>query len=123
VVTGPIELTLLESQNGEFLEVSGGRMDGAALLAIAFTASLSGQLDCQTGAFVGNVTDGSYGLPPPPPPLVPGPPFGYFEGPTHATYSPVGPALENGTWDFAVKNAAGVEQGSCAGTWNATFVP
>jgi hypothetical protein len=123
VVTGPVEFTLSQSQNGEFLEVKGGTLNGAALLAIFFTASLSGELDCQTGVFDGSVTDGTYGLPPPPPPLLPGPPFGFFEGPTSATYSSAGPALTNGRWAFTVKNAQGLAQGSCVGTWSATLVP
>jgi hypothetical protein len=115
-VTGPVELVLTESQNGEFLEVSGGTMSGSAFIAITFTAKISGKLDCQTNQFDGIVTNGSYCI-------QPFPPGGSFEGPTKATYSSTGPALTNGTWLFSVKTPQGASYGTCEGTWTATYAP
>jgi hypothetical protein len=115
-ITGPIEITLLETANGEFLEVSGGTLTGAALIAITFTAKVTGTLDCSTGQFDGQVYDGSYGI-------QPFPPGGFFEGPTTATYSPNGPSLVNGTWNFTVLMTDGTEQGRCIGTWTAALAP
>lgn len=115
-VTGPVEIILTESQNGEFLEVSGGTLNGSAFIAITFTGKISGKLDCQTKQFVGQVTDGSFGI-------QPFPPGGYFQGPTNATYSSSGPALVNGSWQFAVQNVQGAAYGTCDGTWTVTYVP
>lgn len=115
-VTGPVELVLTESQNGEFLEVSGGTMNGSTFIAITFTAKISGKLDCQTNRFTGLVSDGQYGI-------QPFPPGGSFAGPTSATYSPTGPALVNGSWQFTVKDPQGAVFGTCDGTWTATYAP
>jgi len=115
-VTGPVELVLTESQNGEFLEVSGGTMNGSTFIAITFTAKISGKLDCQTNQFTGLVSDGQYGI-------QPFPPGGSFTGPTSATYSPTGPALVNGSWHFTVKDPQGAVFGTCDGTWTANYAP
>jgi hypothetical protein len=115
-VTGPVEIILTESQNGEFLEVSGGTLNGAAFIAITFTGKISGKLDCQTKQFEGQVTNGSFGI-------QPFPPGGYFQGPTSATYSAAGPALVNGTWQFSVQNVQGAPYGTCDGTWTVTYSP
>jgi hypothetical protein len=115
-VTGPVELILTESQNGEFLEVSGGTLNGAAFIAITFTGKISGKLDCQSKQFTGTVSDGSFGI-------QPFPPGGYFQGPTSATYSATGPALVNGSWQFAVQNPQGAPYGTCDGTWTVTYAP
>jgi hypothetical protein len=116
LVTGPVELVFTQSQNGEFLEVSGGTLTGAALIAITFTAKMSGKLDCQTNHFDGMATDGQYGI-------QPFPPGGSFSGPTSATYSSAGPALVGGTWHFSVKTPVGTTQGNADCTWSATFAP
>jgi hypothetical protein len=116
LVTGPVELVFTESQNGEFLEISGGSLTGAALIAITFTAKMSGKLDCQTNHFDGMATDGQYGI-------LPFPPGGSFSGPTTATYSSVGPALVGGTWRFSVKTPQGTTQGNADCTWTATYTP
>jgi hypothetical protein len=115
-VTGPVELVLTESQNGEFLEISGGTLNGGALIAITFTGKVSGKLDCQTKQLTGMVTDGSYGIPP-------FPPGGYFQGPATATYSDTGPALVNGSWRFMVLNTMGATFGNCDCSWTVTYAP
>src|SRR5207247_2345531 len=99
--------------NGEFLTVSGGTLTGAAVLLITFTANVVGTLDCATGVFDGGLTNGVYGFP--------GLPAGQFQGPMHATYSASGPALINGTWEL--QQQGGGSQGSCIGTWTATWRP
>jgi len=114
-VIGPVEFDLAETQNGEFLEVSGGTINGSTFV-ITFTGKLTGKLDCQTKKFDGMVTDGSYGI-------APFPPGGFFQGPTTADYSLVGPALVNGSWKFTVQDAQNNPQGSCNGTWTATYTP
>ena len=113
LVNGPVEMTLNQSQSGEFLEVSGGTLNGAAVLLIAFTANVIGKLDCATGSFDGGLTNGVYGFP--------GLPAGQFSGPMRAAYSTTGPALINGTWELVQQSAGST--GSCIGTWTAKWQP
>lgn len=115
VVTGPVEFDLAQTQNGEYLEVSGGTLNGSTFV-ISFTGKISGKLDCRTKKFDGMVTDGQYAI-------LPFPPGGFFQGPTSADYSTAGPALVNGRWLFTVQDAQNNPQGSCPGTWSATYTP
>jgi hypothetical protein len=113
LVNGPVDMTLNQSQSGEFLEVSGGTLTGAAVLIISFTANVIGKLNCSTGMFDGSLTNGVYGFP--------GLPAGKFAGPMRATYSATGPALINGTWELQQQSAGSA--GSCVGTWTAKWQP
>jgi hypothetical protein len=63
-VTGPMTITLTQEQsaNGEnLLTVSGGDVSGTTLGgSIAFTAKMTGQLNCSTGQFVGEFVNGMW---------------------------------------------------------------
>jgi hypothetical protein len=119
-ITGPIDFTLMQSQNGEFLEVSGGTLDGLALVLIHFKASIVGKLSCSTGAFSGNLDNGSYAIDP-------FPAGGTFVGPMSGFSSSTAPCTGvclSGTWALHETGAAGTNHiGTCAGTWTATLQP
>ena len=119
-ITGPIDFTLQQSQNGEFLEVSGGTLDGLALLAIHFKATIVGKLSCSTGAFAGNLENGSYAIDP-------FPAGGTFVGPMSGFSSSTPPCTGiclSGNWALHETGAAGTNHiGTCAGTWTATLQP
>jgi hypothetical protein len=59
-VSGPITLHLSQSQNGEFLEVKDGVLDGTANTFFTLKATISGKLDCRTGQFEGSLDKGTY---------------------------------------------------------------
>lgn len=119
-ITGPIDFTLTQTQNGEFLEVSGGTLDGLALLAIHFKATITGSLSCGTGAFHGDLQNGSYAIDP-------FPAGGTFVGPMDGFSSNTAPCTGiclSGTWALHETGAAGQNHiGTCAGTWTATYKP
>jgi hypothetical protein len=120
LITGPVELTLAQSQDGEFLEVSGGTLDGLALIAIHFKAGIRGKLDCSSGVFQGTLENGSYAVDP-------FPAGGTFTGPMTASTTmspPCSGTCLNGTWALNETGAAGTNHiGTCAGTWTATLQP
>ena len=119
-IAGPIDFKLTQSQNGEFLDVSGGTLDGLALLVIHFKAEISGRLDCGTGVFGGTLVNGSYAIDP-------FPAGGTFIGPM-VGMSTSGPPCTGtclgGSWALHETGATGTSHiGTCAGTWTATFQP
>lgn len=120
LITGPIDFKLQQAQTGEFLEVSGGTLDGLALIAIHFKADISGKLSCGTGAFAGNLVNGSYAIDP-------FPAGGTFNGPMDGFSSNTPPCTGTclgGTWALHETGAAGTGHiGTCAGTWTATLQP
>jgi hypothetical protein len=59
-VSGPITLHLTQSQNGEFLEVKDGVLDGTANTFFTLKAAISGTLNCRTGEFAGALEKGTY---------------------------------------------------------------
>jgi hypothetical protein len=100
--------------------VSGGTLDGLALLVIHFKAEISGRLDCGTGVFGGTLVNGSYAFDPLPP-------GGTFIGPM-VGMSTSGPPCTGtclgGSWALHETGATGTNHiGTCAGTWTATFQP
>jgi hypothetical protein len=119
-ITGPVELTLRQSQNGEFLDVSGGSLVGNALVFFQFTSGISGQLDCENGVFNGSLFDGGISIPP----------FaknGTVHGPFQATFTTgapcTGPCLR-GNWQLhETTGGLATQSGVCTGTWNATLDP
>ena len=110
-VTGPMSMTLTKSEQGEFLEVSDGLIDGSALIFVTFRATISGRLDCTRARFTGALKNGTYGFL-----IFPG---GSFEGPFNSQYDRPNTAFVGGTWQLAVANPPG---GSCDGTWTANYV-
>ena len=108
--SGPITLKLVQSQNGEFLEVRDGLLDGTANAVFILRANISGQLDCKTASFSGALTNGTYSG------------FfivnGTFEGPLRSQYDVLKFAFVGGTWELT-PNGLG---GKCVGTWSADYV-
>lgn len=119
-ISGPIDFTLAAALNGEFLEVSGGSLDGLALIAIHFKAEISGKLDCGTAVFDGSLVNGSYAIDP-------FPAGGTFNGPMNGMSTSNAPCTGiclGGSWALHETGAAGTNHiGTCAGTWTATLQP
>jgi len=115
VVEGPISLTLERSQDGEFLEISDGQLEGIAQLIIGFRSKLSGKLDCATHELTADAVDGLYGFGDPA-----ALPFGAFAGTLTGTLDATTGALE-GEWDLGVDASAG--GGACVGPWQANWAP
>jgi hypothetical protein len=112
-IEGPVELTLMQSQNGELLQISDAHISGYALLVLNFEATLAGQLECTTRKLEAMAVNGSVGL---------GsaqllPVLG-FSGVLGGELSAAGDTL-SGTWSFPVTLADGSQLGTCVGPWTA----
>jgi hypothetical protein len=109
-VSGPISLKLVQSQQGEFLEVREGLLDGTANVFFTLRAEISGRLDCRAAKFRGTLERGVYsGF------LVIN---GTFQGPLASDYDRVSSQFSNGVWTLAVD----MGNGGCNGTWSAAYV-
>jgi hypothetical protein len=109
-VAGPISLKLVQSQQGEFLEVREGLLDGTANLFFVFRANISGKLDCRTSRFDGKLENGTYsGF------LIIN---GTFQGPLSSDYDRIASQFSNGVWSLAVD----MGNGGCNGTWTAAYM-
>ena len=109
-VSGPISLKMVQSQQGEFLEVREGLLDGTANVFFTFRADISGRLDCRTSKFDGQLEHGVYsGF------LVVN---GTFQGPLSSDYDRAQSQFSNGVWSLAVD----MGNGGCKGTWSAKYV-
>lgn len=113
-ITGPVVFTLTQSQNGEFLEVSDGHLDGLAALVFGFSAKLSGKLDCSTNMLDAMAVDGMYGFGDPM-----ALPVGGFEGGLKGTLDRSTLTL-TGQWALSVTSGY---SGECDGPWMATYTP
>jgi hypothetical protein len=116
VAEGPVTLTLTKSQNGEFLEISGGSLqlsDPGGLVDLQ--ADIVGKLDCRTNALEGRTVDGVYG---------PGEasllPAGTIEGELSGTLDRARATL-SGNWKMTWE-ALGFP-GTCNGPFTASWTP
>lgn len=112
-IDGPVELTLKQSMNGEFLEISDAHISGYALLLLNFQATLAGRLECTTRKLDAMAIDGAVGL---------GsadllPVLG-FSGELNGDLNAGGDQL-SGTWSFPVTLPDGSQLGTCVGPWTA----
>ena len=110
-VAGDIDLTLVQSANGEVLEITNGKLSGTADLIFPFAADLVGKLNCKVSKLdpMTALKNGYYVV------------FGNnypFEGPFLGDYDKGAAAFVNGTWD--VKEPDPIYGGN--GTWEATWV-
>lgn len=117
-VAGDIDLTLAKSQNGEFYDITDGKLSGVADLLFPFAADVHGTLNCTTleleGGFLSN---GTYivGVFPYP-----------FEGPLPSKYDKLTHAFTGGEWHVgepkwtAPPDPPPLYGGN--GTWTATWV-
>ncbi len=91
--------------------MSGGSLKSTASGIFALSATVEGQLDCQTGVFTGRLVGGEVSIPP-------FPPGGTFDGTLGASFDPKSAALD-GSWHLV---GGDTFQGtSCTGPWNATY--
>lgn len=105
-VSGPVNFTLRESQNGEFLEVTDGEMAGLAGVVV-FASELVGRLDCATNTFEAFSVNGMFT-------------GGTFSGALQGTLDRTNQRLQ-GVWSMAVANAPNVPP--CIGLWSVERVP
>jgi hypothetical protein len=117
VVTGPISLTLERSQDGEFLEISDGQLEGIAQLVIGFRSQLAGRLDCAIGELLAEAVDGIWGFGDPA--VLP---FGVFAGTLTGALDTASATLD-GQWDLGVNGGAATGGGACVGPWQANWAP
>lgn len=104
-VAGPVNFTLQESANGEFLEIADGHLDGSAFILLPFTADLTGNLDCSTNAFSAQAVNGFS-------------PATTFTGTLDGTLDRSTQTL-SGTWSMLPDTVSG----SCDGPWSAVRQP
>jgi hypothetical protein len=105
-VSGPVSFTLAESENGEFLEITDGALNGEAM-GYVFSATLAGQLDCVTNEFAADALNGTYGA-------TGFPPGGTFAGDMAAQLDRTSQTL-NGQWSLSPNGFT-----PCVGPWSAT---
>jgi hypothetical protein len=115
VVTGPVAITLEESQDGEFLEITDGKLEGIAQLIFGFRAELEGRLECATRRLDATAVNGQYGFGDPA--VLP---LGTFEGALGGLLDTAAGMLD-GDWDLSV--TAGGAGGFCKGPWQANWAP
>jgi hypothetical protein len=108
-VSGTLTLTLTRSSTGEFQDVASGKFTANTSSLISASADLSGTLDCNTGKFRGQLTNGTYS----------GWIFinGTFQGPLASDYDGTNFAFVHGSWVMTIQNA-----GTCPGTWSANYI-
>jgi hypothetical protein len=110
-VAGTVDLTLSESQSGEFLEISDGHVSGLANNQFPYEADILGRVNCITRKLEnGFMRNGWYDV---------GGVRYPFEGPVAADYDTLTYAFVNGIWD--AKEPTPPYGGN--GTWNAKFCP
>lgn len=89
-VSGAVDLTLEQSQDGEFFRLANGKMKGLVYGFIPFASDLTGTLDCTSLKLVdGFMPKGTYNV------------FGVdypYEGPLDADYDKLTNAFVNGQW-------------------------
>lgn len=113
-VFGNIELVLNETQDGEFLSIGEGTLDGLALELFPFSATVSGKVDCDTAKLEdGYLSNGVY--------IVGVLPY-TFEGPITADYDTLTSSFVNAQWDVGEPDYATHTYGG-SGTWQATWTP
>jgi hypothetical protein len=115
IVTGPVAITLEESQDGEFLEISDGKLEGVAQLIFGFRAELQGKLECATRRLDATAVNGAYGFGDPA--VLP---LGTFQGALGGVLDAATAALA-GDWDLSV--TGGGAGGFCKGPWQANWAP
>ena len=110
-VAGDIDLTLVQSANGEVFEITNGKLSGMADLIFPFSADLIGKLNCRVSKLdpATALKNGNY--------IILGINFA-FEGSFLGDYDKMAVAFVNGAWD--VKEPNPIYGGT--GTWTANWV-
>lgn len=109
-ITGNISFQLNQAMgSGEsFMDTASGTFGGTCCAGLfTISANFGGTLDCNSGQFTGNLTNGSYtGF------------FmmGTFGGPLGSCYDGKTSSFVGGTWSLTVPN-----EGTCVGIWSASL--
>lgn len=109
MVTGTLSFKLTQMTGGEaYIAAASGSFSSTGAVFFTANADIGGTLNCNTGVFQGNLSNGMYS----------GFVFitGTFSGPLDATYNSTTLSFVNGTWLLTVPG-----QGSCPGTWTANY--
>jgi len=96
-VSGEVSFDLIPSATGEFLEITGGRIQGVADGDIPFEGDMVGTLDCATGYMNAYLQNCSYIYL-----------MLFFEGPLLANYDKFNDAFVQGVWSVTEPDANGV---------------
>jgi hypothetical protein len=115
-INGPIAITLAASQNGEFLEIAAGELEGIALDVFGFRVKLAGRLDCGQNQLSASVIDGIYGFGDPS--VLP---LGSSGGMLSGMLDRDSLTL-SGNWNLSIVDGAGAGS-SCSGSWAAMYRP
>jgi len=110
-IDGPVDLVLNEGQNGEFLTVSGGTLKSAAAGFFQLSGDVTGQLDCATGVFSGQVAMGEVSIPPLPP-------GGTFTATMNGALDSTNQSL-SGTWRLT--GGTTLQDWWCTGPWKVSY--
>jgi hypothetical protein len=109
-VSGNVNITLGQSMDGEFFEITDGKLDGVADFAFPFAGNIVGGLNCTTKKFTADIKMGFY--------TVAGIGMVGFEGPMPADYDKVAHSFVLGEWHVLEVNPTFGGNG----TWTATWV-
>lgn len=114
-VAGNIDLTLTQSSNGEYFEITDGKVSGVADLLFPFSADVKGTLNCTTMQLEnGFLSNGVYIVG-----VIPFP----FEGPLTGEYDKVTHAFTKDTWTVGEPTwTTPPSPYGGSGTWEATWV-
>jgi hypothetical protein len=104
---GTLTLKLTKSPSGELVDVASGSFT-ANTGGINANATIGGTLDCNSGKFTGQLTNGTFSgwivI------------SGTFQGPLTSCYDGTNSAFVDGNWVMFVTGL-----GTCPGTWSATY--
>lgn len=111
-IVGQIDMHLAESQDGEFFEITNGRIAGMTNGYIPFTVDLVGRLNCTTGRLEGGqLLNGQYAF---------AAQTYFYEGVIDAAYDKLTGSFVNGTWSVT---EPAIPANGGRGGWRANWVP
>lgn len=113
-ITATLSIQLVESADGEFLQISDGDFSSLTLDTFGMLADLKGMLDCKTLMFTATTQNGSWGLGDPNFGVLP---LGTWEAQLVGTLDPATGTL-TGTW-----MVSGSVPFVCMGPWSARLSP
>ena len=113
-ITATLSIMLVESADGEFLQIANGQFSSLTLDTFGMLANLKGNLDCKTQQFTATTQDGSWGLGDPNLGVLP---LGTWEAELSGTLDPATGTL-TGMW-----MVSGSVPFVCKGAWTARLSP
>jgi len=112
-ITGTISFQLTQNTgSGEsFIDTASGTVNGTAATFFTIMGNLGGTLNCNSGVFVGNLSNGAF-MDDGPVKLI----SGTFGGPLSSQYNGTTFSFVDGQWLLTVPG-----EGRCKGTWSASY--